>query len=140
MMRKFILIVVVMCCFCTNILALDASEAVNVLPLLKTATSWDGQSIVYPQGKAEITAMQVEIAPGAETGWHTHSVPSFAVMIEGRFEVQLKDGRFRSLQAGDVLAEVVNTLHTGRKVGTVPVKLVVFYVGIEGQGHTSKTR
>jgi len=140
MMRKFILIVVAMCCFNTNVLALDASEAVKVVPLLKTTTSWDGQPIVYPQGKAEITAMQVEIAPGAKTGWHTHSVPSFAVMLEGSLEVRLKDGRVKSLQAGDVLAEVVGTLHSGRNVGSVPVKLLVFYTGVEGQGHTLMVR
>lgn len=136
MMRKFILIVVAMCCIITNALALDASEAIKVAPLLKTAKSWDGQPIVYPQGKAEITAMRVEIAPGAETGWHIHSVPSFAVMLEGSLEVRLKDGRVKSLKAGDVVAEVVNTLHSGRNVGSTPVRLVVFYTGVDGQGHT----
>lgn len=140
MMRKFILIVVAGYCFNVNALALDASDVVKVAPLLKTATSWDGQPIVYPQGKAEVTAMQVEIAPGAETGWHTHSVPSFALMLEGSLEVRLKDGRVKRLEAGEALAEVVNRLHTGRNVGIVPVKLIVFYMGIEGQAHTVSWR
>ena len=53
--------------------------------------------------------------------------------------MRLKDGLVKRLEAGDVLAEVVNTLHNGRNVGTVPVKLVVFYTGIEKQAHTSRT-
>lgn len=117
--------------------ALEPNEAVKVTPLLRTATTWDGQAIVYPMGKAEVTAMRVEILPGAEIGWHKHSVPSFAVMLEGSLEVRLKDGRVKKLEAGDVLVEVVNTSHTGRNVGTVPVRLVVFYTGIKGQAHTA---
>ena len=137
-LKKLFLFVVALCCVNANTSALDASEAVKVVPLLKTTTTWDGQPIVWPQGRAEVTAMQVEVAPGAQTGWHSHSVPSFAVMLEGMLEVRLKDGRTKRLRSGDVLAEVVNTLHNGRNVGTVPVKLVVFYAGIEGQGHTIK--
>ena len=139
-MRKYALIVVVACCFVGNVFALDANEAVKVLPLLKTSASWDGQPIVYPQGKVEITAMWIEIAPDAETGWHTHAVPSFAVMLEGELEVFLKDGKSKKLRAGDVLVEVVNTLHIGRNMGSVPVRLVVFYTGIEGVAHSAKAR
>ena len=57
-------------------LSIDATEQVKVTPLLKTQESWDGMQIIYPEGKAEVTVMQVEIAPGAETGWHLHPVPS----------------------------------------------------------------
>lgn len=119
--------------------ALEPSVGVQVTPLLKSTTAWDGQALVWPQGKAEVTAMRVALAPGAETGWHRHSVPSFAVMLEGTLEVRLADGRSKRLQAGDVLAEVVNTLHNGRNVGKVPVKLVVFYAGLENHGHTHKS-
>lgn len=119
--------------------AIESSEAVKVTPLLKTTTTWDGKPITYPQGKAEITAMRVEIAPKADTGWHLHHVPSFAVMETGVLEVRLKDGRTKRLQAGDVLAEVIDTRHAGRNVGSEPVKLVVFYTGTAGQAHTVKS-
>jgi len=119
-------------------LALDPAPAVKVTTLLKTETSWDGQPIVYPQGKAEITALQLEIAPGAETGWHLHPVPSFGMILEGELEVRLKDGKVNRLKAGDALVEVVNTLHNGRNVGKGPLKLVVFYAGTVGQTLTVK--
>ena len=134
-----VVILVAMCLsFPLDALALDKSAAVKVTQLLKTTNSWDGKPIVYPDGKAEITGLLVEIAPGAETGWHLHPVPSFGMVLEGTLEVTLKGGRVKQLQAGDVLAEVVNTSHNGRNVGNIPVKLVVFYAGAVGQSLTIK--
>lgn len=117
----------------TGALALENSAAVKVSTVLKAESSWDGKPIVYPSGKAEVTGMVVEVAPGGETGWHSHPVPSFALVLEGELEVRLKSGAVKRLKSGEALAEVVNTLHNGRNVGLVPVKIVVFYVGAAGQ-------
>lgn len=122
----------------TNVLALEQSESVKVTTVLKTQTSWDGKDIVYPQGKAEITGLIVEIAPGAETGWHMHPVPSFGIIQEGELEVRLKTGETKRMRAGESIAEVINTSHNGRNVGKVPVKLLVFYAGAVGQKLTVK--
>jgi quercetin dioxygenase-like cupin family protein len=118
--------------------SLEQSAAVRASTVLKTDSSWDGQPLEYPDAKAEITGLVVEIAPGGETGWHLHPVPSFGMVLEGELEVQLKNGAVKRLKAGEALAEVVNTLHNGRNVGTVPVKLVVFYAGSPGQTLTVK--
>ena len=112
--------------------ALSATEGVKVTPLAKETTSWDGKPISYPQGEAEMTALLVEIAPGAQTGWHHHLVPNFAYMLEGTLELTLDDGRVRLLRAGEELPEVVNRPHNGRNVGGTPVKLIVFYAGTVG--------
>ena len=112
--------------------ALDATTGVRVAPLAKETSSWDGKPIVYPGGQAEMTALLIEIAPGAQTGWHCHLVPNFAYMLEGTLELELDDGRRKRLNAGDVLSEVVNRSHNGRNAGSVPVKLVVFYAGAAG--------
>jgi quercetin dioxygenase-like cupin family protein len=113
--------------------ALDNSASVKVTPLLKTSTSWDGKPLVYPQGPAEVTALIVEIAAGGQTGWHEHSVPSFAYVLEGTLEVTQGNGATRLLHAGDTLPEVVQTLHNGRALGDKPVKLFVLYTGVVGQ-------
>lgn len=118
--------------------ALDQSALVKVSTVLKTETSWDGKPIEYPSGQAEITGMVVEIAPGGETGWHLHPVPSFGMVLEGELEVELKNGAVKHLKSGEALAEVVNTLHNGRNVGAVPVKLVVFYAGAVGKKLSEK--
>jgi quercetin dioxygenase-like cupin family protein len=121
-----------------NAYALDQTDAIRVHTLLKTHNSWDGKALEYPKGQAEITGMIVEIAPGAETGWHLHAVPSFGMVLEGELEVQLKDGKTKHLKSGEALAEVVNTLHNGRNVGATPVKLIVFYAGAVGQKLSEK--
>lgn len=118
--------------------ALEETAAVKVTPVLKTEKSWDGKALSYPSGNAEITGLMVEIAPGAETGWHLHPVPSFGVILEGTLEVALKDGRAKHFQAGDAIAEVVDTLHNGRNVGATPVKIMVFYAGAAGKPLTVK--
>lgn len=121
-------------------LALDPGAAVKVTPLLKTATSWNGDPLVYPEGKAEITGLLIELAPGGETGWHLHPVPSFGLILEGTLEVALKDGRSKRFQPGEAIAEVVNTMHNGRNVGDTPVKILVFYTGATGRGLTVMER
>lgn len=112
--------------------ALDPTNGVRVTSLAKETASWDGKPIVYPGGQAEMTALLIEIAPGAQTGWHCHLAPNFAYMIEGTLELVLDDGRMKRLNAGDALSEVVNRSHNGRNVGSAPVKLVVFYTGAAG--------
>lgn len=125
-------------CFPAGALALEATPAIKVTPIVKGTASWNGKPVVYPQGQAEITGMMIEIAPGAETGWHGHPVPSFAVVLEGTLEVTLKDGRKKRVGPGEGLIEVVATLHNGRNIGTVPVKLIVFYAGAVGQALSFK--
>lgn len=112
--------------------ALDPTNDVRVTLLATETTSWDGKPIAYPGGQAEMTALLIEISPGAQTGWHCHLVPNFAYMLEGTLELVLDDGRMKRLNAGEVLSEVVNRSHNGRNVGSVPAKLVVFYTGAAG--------
>lgn len=114
-------------------LAIEATSAVRVTPLLRTAQSWDGKPIAYPGGAGEAVMLIVEIAPGGQTGWHEHGVPSFAYVLQGELEVSLADGRKNRLVAGDALAEVVGVLHNGRAVGETPVRLVVFYAAGDGR-------
>ena len=114
-------------------LAIDQNAGVQVTQLLKTKHTWNGAPIAYPKGEAEVTALLVEIAPGGETGWHRHSVPSFGMVLQGTLEVHLANGNVKLLAPGEVLAEVIDSAHNGRNVGEDPVKLVVFYAGAAGK-------
>jgi quercetin dioxygenase-like cupin family protein len=135
---RFVLLSIIISTLQPEALSLERSTSVKVETVLKTETSWDGKPIQYPAGMAEVTGMVIEIAPGAETGWHLHPVPSFGMILEGELEVKLKSGAVKQLKSGEALAEVVNTLHNGRNVGSAPVKLVVFYAGAKGQKLTVK--
>jgi quercetin dioxygenase-like cupin family protein len=106
--------------------------------MLQTTTSWDGTPLAWPAGQAELTAIEVTIVPGGETGWHEHPVPSFGVLLSGELEITLRSGAVHRVRAGDALAEVVATLHNGRVVGPDPARLVVFYAGAVGVPLTVK--
>ena len=117
--------------FCTGLVwAAEPAPAVTSRIILKATRTWDGTPIVYPQGTAEVTGIIVTVAPGAQTGWHAHPVPSFGMVLEGELEVELQDGRHLTLKAGDGLAEVFERAHNGRNTGTVPMKVLVFYAGV----------
>jgi quercetin dioxygenase-like cupin family protein len=114
-------------------LAADYNPGVTAKVLQKTGVTNGGQKISYPcTDRAEVTAMTVELAPGAETGWHMHTMPVYAYVVSGTLAVELEGGKSFSFKAGDVIIEVVDTRHNGRNLGTEPVKLTVFYLGAEG--------
>ena len=98
--------------------------------ILQTTTSWDGSPIAWPEGEALITVLHIEIPSGAETGWHYHPVPSFAYVLEGTLELKLEDGSTLIVNEGEALAEVTNTIHSGKSIGENSLRLVVFYTGI----------
>lgn len=117
-------------CWTGALAAAEPVPAVTSKIILKTTRAWDGTPIVYPQGTAEVTGIIVTLAPGAQTGWHAHPVPSFGMVLEGELEVELQDGRRLTLKAGDGLAEVFERAHNGRNTGSVPMKVLVFYAGV----------
>jgi quercetin dioxygenase-like cupin family protein len=44
----------------------------------------------------------------------------------------LEEGQVLTYKSGDAIIEGVDTLHNGRNRGADPVRLVVFYAGIQG--------
>ncbi len=122
-------------------LSADYGTGVTAKILKKTSVTDIGQKIIYPgTDRAEVTAVTVELAPGAETGWHKHPVPVFAYVISGNLSVELEDGKLRAYHAGDAIIEAVNKLHNGKNVGAEPVKLAVFYLGVEDKPNVIKVK
>lgn len=120
--------------------AAEYTSAVRATTLLRTTTDVAGTVLSYPTGgAAEATGLLVELPPGAETGWHKHTVPCFAYIISGEIAVAQKDGPTRTFRAGDAFAELINIEHNGRTLGTEPVRLVFFAAGIKGQAFTVKS-
>lgn len=110
-----------------------ADQPVTSTQILQTSTTWNNHTIEYPDTESpEITALHIEFAPGSETVWHRHPVPSLAYIMSGELEVTIKDGKTKIFRTGDAFAEVINTWHYGKNIGDEPVKLVVFYVGEKG--------
>ncbi|KIH86110.1 cupin domain-containing protein [Pseudomonas batumici] len=102
--------------------------------LLRSTRSWDGTPYErYPAGPPELTLLQVNIPPDTELGWHIHPTPSAAYILSGEVRVETREGgRNTLLKQGDTIAALVNIQHRA-KTGEVPVELLVFYAGIEGE-------
>ena len=112
-------------------------KQVQVTPLLKTTTTSASQPIAYPQiANPEVTALLVEIPPGAETGWHKHPFPCYAYILSGELSVDFEGGKANHFAAGQAFAEGVNLLHNGRNIGPEPVRLVMFVTGEKDKSFT----
>lgn len=108
---------------------------VKVTPLLKTTSTSAGQPITYPS-QPEVTALEVEIAAGKETGWHSHPVPGYGYILSGSVVIELEGGEQSRFNAGDAFVEVINTMHNGKNLGPDPVRILVFFSGEAGKPYT----
>ena len=113
------------------------TQQIVVTPILCTTRTASGQPIAYPKtGSPQVTAVLVEIPPGAETGWHVHPYPCYAYILSGKLTVKIQGKKPRELRAGDALVEVVNTPHNGMNKGREPVRLVMFVTAEAGKPFT----
>ena len=115
------------------------SASVLVKPIIITSVTGNGMPIDYPDTDTEeVTVAEVILNPGAETGWHRHSIPVYAYVLAGTLAVDYADGKGRIFGTGEAVIEVVDTPHNGRVVGSEPVRLIVFYLGIKGKPNSEK--
>jgi quercetin dioxygenase-like cupin family protein len=104
-----------------------------VTPLLQTGTTVVGETIAYPTGvPAQVTASVVTLAPGQETGWHTHGMPVVGYVIEGELEVDYGEKGIRVYRAGEAVMEAIGVAHNGRNTGSVPMRILAVFIGAEG--------
>jgi quercetin dioxygenase-like cupin family protein len=114
----------------SSVYAAEYESGVSGKVILQTEVTSSGDPIAYLKtDQPKITVMTVEIAPGAKTGWHSHSVPVYAYVLSGRLTVEIEGGKTAEFKEGEAIIEVVNIRHNGVNQGEVPVKLVVFYTG-----------
>lgn len=105
--------------------------------LIKSTESWDGNELLaYSLTQPEVTIKEIVIAPGEELPWHQHPVINACILLSGELMVYTRDGKKKNLKAGDTLIELVNTSHYGKNISSEPAKIVVFYLGEEGDNVT----
>ena len=112
--------------------AVDPKSAVSTV-LLQADHSWDGSTYeAYPAGQPQLTVLRITIPAHTALPWHTHPMPNAAYVISGTLHVETRDGQHQTtLHAGDVLPEMVGTVHHGW-TDESPVELIVFYAGVRG--------
>jgi quercetin dioxygenase-like cupin family protein len=108
-------------------------------PLLESGETIIGQPIAYPTGTPKITAAVVFLAPGKETGWHTHAVPLFAYVLQGELSVDYGDKGVKVYKAGESYLEAMNWPHNGINKGTAPTLILAVYMGAEGKPNAEPT-
>ena len=85
--------------------------------VLSTETTVTGETIKYPSGApAQLTALEITLQPGQQTGWHTHPVPLFGYILDGELTVDYGPKGQRVYRKGDGFAEATNEAHNGRNL------------------------
>jgi len=101
--------------------------------VLSTGKTVTDEPIRYPTGApAKITAVEITLAPGQQTGWHIHPVPLFGYILEGELTVDYGPHGKRIYRQGEGLAEAMNEAHNGRNTGTRPLKILAVFIGADG--------
>jgi quercetin dioxygenase-like cupin family protein len=101
--------------------------------LMVSENSWDGNKLPpYPVGQPQITVLRYTIPAGAALDPHFHPIINTAVVLSGELEVIDDRGNRKLLKSGDVLMELVNTVHFGRNTGRKAAEILVFYAGTPG--------
>ena len=106
--------------------------------VLQTGKTVTDEPIQYPAGKPKITAVEITLAPGQQTGWHTHPVPLFGYILEGELTVDYGPLGKRIYRQGDALVEAMNEAHNGHNSGQGAVKILAVFIGAEGIPDTTR--
>ena len=110
---------------------LASSYSALLAPVLTAKETVLGQPIAYPPGVPVITSAIVTIPPGGQTGWHEHSIPLYAYILEGELTVDYGTEGTRLYRAGEGVMEAIDWSHNGTSTGTVPVRILAVYIGAE---------
>ena len=106
---------------------------IKVEPVLQTTQSWDRTPYPsYPSGQPQVTVLRITIPPHTALHWHRHPIISVGYVLSGHLTLEKREtGERTMLQAGQAVAETVQTTHRGFTTDE-PVELIVFYAGQVG--------
>lgn len=111
-------------------------EGFTAEPLIKTVLTRDGEPIVYPTGTPEIVSVIGTLEPGGRTPLHEHPVPVYVYVLEGEIELKTEGGEPQRYSAGQAFIEAQNRKHQAFNVAETSTRVLVVFVGAEGQPPT----
>ena len=93
-----------------------------------------GNVTVRTKGALDVDVVEITLAPGATTGWHSHSGPHFEVVKQGTLtEISAKGCKSETLQAGQSTWDSSpGDVVIGVNHGTEPVTFVTTFVAPKG--------
>ena len=118
------------------------AATISSSPLLKAAeTTILDQLIAYPAvPPAQVSSSILTVPPGVATGWHFHTAPMYAYILEGTLTVtyETEAGVVEKVyRAGEAIMEAVGTHHNGVNNTTSPVRVLVVNIGAEGVANST---
>jgi quercetin dioxygenase-like cupin family protein len=94
----------------------------------------DFKARIKTQGPADGYVAHVQIAPGGNTGWHSHPGLAFALVRAGTLTLYDDDFNPTFYPAGTGFVEEPGHVHIGVNEGTTDVEVVVFFLSPKGAG------
>lgn len=111
----------------------NSTQTAQSTEMIRTSQSWDGVELPdYLQGRPELVAVKYEIPAGQKLGWHHHPVMNHGILVQGELTIVSLDGKEKVVHEGEVVVEMVDTIHHGENRGSKPVILYMFYLTQEG--------
>ena len=112
----------------------QSGSGIEIKELIRTDQSWDGAALPdYFTGRPELVAVRYVFPPGQKLGWHHHEVMNYGIVEQGELTIIGLDGKEKVVHEGEVVVEMVNTIHHGENRGGKPVILNMFYISQEGK-------
>lgn len=108
------------------------AQGYPAVTLFETDKTILGEALVYPPGKARVTASIVTLAPGEATIRHRHGAPFFVYVLEGEISVDYGAQGTRVYKAGDSFMEAMAVEHAGTNKSAAPVRLLAVSLGADG--------
>jgi quercetin dioxygenase-like cupin family protein len=104
--------------FTVAALAQEAPSGIKRTPL---------QSVDFPDGYKTVMGL-AEVAPGAQSGAHSHPGLETGYILEGEVSMSVEGQPDKTLTAGDSYAIPAGVVHNVRTLGDKPTKVIATYV------------
>jgi quercetin dioxygenase-like cupin family protein len=107
-------------------------EGFETQSVLNTGETRDGDTIVYPDGTAQVISVIGTIEPGGRTPLHQHPVPTYVYVLEGQVELRTEGGDPHVYHQGEAYIEALNRDHQLFNTTEEPARVLVVFIGEEG--------
>lgn len=81
----------------------------------------------------EADAMRAEIAPGAQTGRHTHPGDEIDYVLQGQIQITFDGQPPHKLKPGDALIIPMGTIHNAQNLGSTPAIISAVFIVEKGK-------
>ena len=106
------------------------SSGITAECLVETESAWDGSPLPdYPVGKPLLSIYKYVFPPHTVTADHYHKIINCGVVTSGELSLVCKDGREKTVHAGEAVVEIDGEVHHGENRGDVPCEVIMFYAG-----------